>query len=121
MRISQRFFVIFVLTNLLIASPAAAQRQLAQSPQILSAKAVYFQNQTGSDAVGKNAMAQLEKWGKFRLAADPKLADLIFLLSADPYKGGNIIFANGRTGNTATSPKTPSRITTSNLRYDTHT
>ena len=100
MRISQHFFVIFVLTNLLIASPAAAQRQLAQSPQILSAKAVYFQNQTGSDAVGKNAMAQLEKWGKFRLAADPKLADLIFLLSADPCKGGNIIFASGRTGNT---------------------
>ena len=80
--------------------PTPAQRQLAQSPRILSAKVVYFQNQTGSDAVGKNATAQLEKWGKFRLAADPKLADLIFLLSADPYKGGNIIFASGRTGNT---------------------
>jgi hypothetical protein len=55
-------------------------------------KSVYFQNQTGPDAVGKNALAQLKKWGKFQLVADPKLADLIFLLSADPYKGGNIIY-----------------------------
>jgi hypothetical protein len=45
-------------------------------------------------------MAQLKKWGKFQLVADPKLADLVFLLSADPYKGGNIIFASGQTGST---------------------
>jgi hypothetical protein len=100
MRISERFFVIFFLTSLLVATPVPAQKQLAQSPRILSAKSVYFQNQTGSDAVGKNAMAQLKKWGKFQLVADPELADLVFLLSADPYKGGNIIFASGRTGST---------------------
>jgi hypothetical protein len=100
MRISERFFVIFFLTSLLVATPVLAQKQLAQSPRILSAKSVYFQNQTGSDAVGKNAMAQLKKWGKFQLVADPKLADLVFLLSADPYKSGNIIFASGRTGST---------------------
>jgi len=35
-----------------------------------------------------------------RLVTDPKQADLIFLLSADSYKGGNIIFADGQTGNT---------------------
>src|SRR6267154_858928 len=98
MRISESFFAIFLLMSLLIATPAPAQKQLAKSPRILSAKSVYFQNQTGSDAVGKNALAQLKKWGKFQLVADPKLADLIFLLSADPYKGGNIIFASGRTG-----------------------
>src|SRR6266478_9519420 len=98
MRISEHFFVIFVLTSLLVATPAPAQKQLAQSPRILSAKSVYFQNQTGSDAVGKNALAQLKKWGKFQLATDPKQADLVFLLSADPYKGGNIIFAGGQTG-----------------------
>jgi hypothetical protein len=98
MRVSEHFRVIFVVTSLLVANPAVAQKQLAQSAKILSAKSVYFNNQTGSDAVGKNALAQLKKWGKFQLIADPKLADLIFLLSADPYKGGNIILASGQTG-----------------------
>jgi hypothetical protein len=98
MRVFEHFRIIFVLTSLLVANPAVAQKQLAQSPGILSAKSVYFMNQTGSDAVGKNALAQLKKCGKFQLIADPKLADLIFLLSADPYKGGNIILASGQTG-----------------------
>ena len=98
MRVPEHCRIIFVLASLLVANSAVAQKQLAQSPRILSAKSVYFMNQTGSDAVGKNALTQLKKWGKFQLIADPKLADLIFLLSADPYKGGNIIFANGQTG-----------------------
>jgi len=100
MRVSGNCSLIFALTNLLVAAPVVAQKQLAQSPRILSAKFVCFNNQTGSDAVGKNALAQLKKWGKFQLVTDPKQADLIFLLSTDPYKGGNIIFAGGQTGNT---------------------
>jgi hypothetical protein len=83
---------------LLVVTLAIAQKQLAQSARILSAKSVYFNNQTGSDAVGKNALAQLKKWGRFQLVTDPTEADLIFLLSADPYKGGNIVFASGQTG-----------------------
>jgi len=98
MRVSEHLLVIFVFASLLGTNPAVAQKQLAQSPRILSATSVYFNNQTGSDAVGKNALVQLKKWGKFQLVADPKQADLIFLLSADPYKGGNIIFASGQTG-----------------------
>ncbi len=98
MRISEYFSVAIAFASLLFATPVDAQKQLAQSPRILSAKSVYFKNQTGSDAVGKNAVAQLQKWGKFQLVDDPKQADLIFFLSADPYKGGNIIFASGQTG-----------------------
>lgn len=70
----------------------------AQSWRILSAKTVYFENKTGSDPVGRNALAQLRKWGKFVVLPDPKRADLIFILSADPYKGGNIILSGGQTG-----------------------
>jgi hypothetical protein len=98
MRASEHCRVIFFLTSLLVANPTVAQKQLAQSPRILSARSVYFNNQSGSDAVGRNALTQLKKWGKFHLVADPNLADLIFLLSADPYKGGNIVFASGQTG-----------------------
>ena len=98
MRVSEHLLVIFVFASLLAANPAVAQKQLAQSPRILSAKSVYFNNQTGSEAVGKNALEQLKKWGKFQLVADPKQADLVVLLSADPYKGGNIMLASGQTG-----------------------
>jgi hypothetical protein len=97
-RVSEYLFLIFVAASSFLATSANAQKQLAQSPRILSAKFVYFKNETGSDLVGKNGEAQIRKWGKFQLVADPKQADLIFLLSADPYNGGNIIFASGQTG-----------------------
>ena len=66
MRISEHF-VIFVLTSFPSANPVLAQKQLAQSPRILSTKSVYFNNKTGSDAVGKNALAQLRKGGSSNL------------------------------------------------------
>jgi hypothetical protein len=97
MRVSTHLFLLFVLIAF-AASMGTAQKQSAQSPQILTAKTVFLKNDTGSDAVGKNALARLKKWGKFRIVNDPKQADLIFLLSADPYKGGNIIFSGGQTG-----------------------
>jgi hypothetical protein len=98
MRVSEYLFLSFVAASSFLATSANGQKQLAQSPRILSAKFVYFKNESGSDLVGKNTEAQISKWGKFQLVADPKQADLIFLLSADPYNGGNIIFASGQTG-----------------------
>ena len=100
MRISESVPLMLILTGFLALAPARGQKQIAQSPRILSANTVYFVNQSGSYAVGKNALAQLKKWGKFQLASDRKQADLILLLSADPYKGGNIVFASGQTGST---------------------
>ena len=97
MRISE-VLATFALTSLLLVAPARGQKQLAQSPRILSAKTVYFDNKTGSDAVGKNTLAQLKKWGKFQIVAQREQADLIFLLSGDPYKGGSVTFASGQTG-----------------------
>ncbi len=97
MRISGRFLLLIVLASSLAAVASTAQRQLAKSPWILSAKTVYFDNQTGSDEVGEKALAQLKKWGKYQLVADPKQADLIFLLSVDPYRG-KMIYSGGQTG-----------------------
>jgi hypothetical protein len=93
----------YLLGALLLANPVTCissqdQRQLAQSPVILSAKTVYFDNRTGSDAVGKAALTQLKKWGRFQIVQDKKQADLIFLLSASAYRGGYIILAGGQTG-----------------------
>jgi hypothetical protein len=120
MRISE-LLATFALTNLLVVAPAYGQKQLAQSPRILSAKTVYFDNQTGSDTVGHNALKQLKKWGKFQLVTDRKQADLIFLLSADPYRGGNITFASGQTGNVenghVTEDEVPNYTKQSPTRY----
>lgn len=98
MRISVYPLVRVILVSVVATTSIVAQKQLAQSPPILTAKTIYFDNQTGSDAVGNNALAQLKKWGRFRVVQDRKQADLIFLLSADPYRGGNIILSGGQTG-----------------------
>jgi hypothetical protein len=98
MRFRVHFGLVFVVSSFVAVITLAAQRQLAQSPRILSAKTVYFDNHSGSDKVGKNALAQLRKWGKFTVVPNQKQADLIFLLSADPYRGGNLIMSGGQTG-----------------------
>jgi len=90
--------VVFIFASLIAPIPACAQKQLAKLPSILSAKTVYFDNRTGDDAVGTAAVAQLKKWGRFQIVRDKEKADLILLLSADPYHGGYIIFASGQTG-----------------------
>jgi hypothetical protein len=89
---------ILIFTILISPIPAGAQKQLAKSSTILSAKTVYFDNRTGDDSVGTATLAQLKKWGRFQVVRDKKKADLILLLSADPYHGSYIIFASGQTG-----------------------
>jgi len=98
MRNSAFLVAVFIFACLVAPLSAHGQKQLAKSPKILSSKTVYFEDRTGVDAVGAAALAQLKKWGRFQIVRDKKLADLIFLLSADPYNGGYIIFASGQTG-----------------------
>jgi len=105
MKISARLFAVFSLASLLVPVVAQAQKQLAQSPRILLAKSVYLEDRTGVDPVSKEALGQLKKWGRFRIVQDRKQADLIFLLSADPYKGGYIIKSGGQTGTIDTHGK----------------
>ncbi len=87
-----------VLASLPVPTSAQAQGQSSISAEILSAKFVYFENRTGVAAVGNKALARLKRWGRFQIVQDRKQADLIFLLSADPYKGGYIIMSGGQTG-----------------------
>jgi hypothetical protein len=86
------------LVTLALPTTLLAQKQIRVSPQILAAKTVYFQNKTASDAVAANTLVQLKNWGKFKVVSDPKKADLILLLSADPYRDGELILSGGQTG-----------------------
>jgi hypothetical protein len=72
---------------------------IAISPVILTARTAYFDNQTGDHAVGSEAKSQLIKWARFQIVDDPKRADIILMLSADPRKAGAIIYSGGETGN----------------------
>jgi hypothetical protein len=83
---------------LVAAIPGYAQKELAKSPKLAGAKTIYFEDRAGVDAVGAETVAQLKKWGRFQIVKDKKQADLIFLLSADPYKGGYVLLASGETG-----------------------
>jgi len=98
MRISTHLLVVFTLMILVVPATAQDQEHSRLAPKILSAKSVYFDDKTGVAAVGKKALSELQKWGRFQIVEDRKLADLIILLSADPYKGGYIIFSGGQTG-----------------------
>ncbi|PYU41498.1 MAG: hypothetical protein DMG54_19580 [Acidobacteria bacterium] len=98
MRFLSHLPVLAALAGTIAPSAAQPQKQLARSPRIQSAKSVYFEDKTGVDAVGNKALAQLKRWGRFQIVKDRKQADLIFILSADPYKGGYIIASGGQTG-----------------------
>ena len=99
MRVSNQILTVLIFASLFVAIPVAAQKQLDQSPQILSAKTIYFSNQTESSATGTNALAELKKWGRFQVVQEQKKADLILLLSMEPYREGDDISQGGQPGN----------------------
>jgi hypothetical protein len=97
MRLSLRALALLTLFCSLSTPAFAGRKKQTPSPQILSAKTVYFRDQTGDDAVGKRALEELRKWGRFQIVSDREDADLVFVLTSDPYRGGLILLANGRT------------------------
>jgi TonB family protein len=80
------------------ASPAQAPKEIANPQAIASAKTIYFDDKSGVDAVGKKALAELRRWGRFQIVSDRKKADLILVLSTDPKGAGNLILSGGQTG-----------------------
>jgi hypothetical protein len=95
MRISTHLFVSIILTSMITVTVYAQKRV---SPRILSAKFVCFDDQLGVAAVGDKAFAQLKRWGRFQIVQNRKEADIVIVLSADTYKGGQIILSGGQTG-----------------------
>jgi len=98
MRVPTQLVGLFVVAALALAAHPQDQRHSKLAPKILSAKTVYFDDRTGVPPAGMRALEQLKKWGRFKIVSDPQQADLIFLLSADPYKGGHVAISGGQTG-----------------------
>lgn len=95
-----RIYALLLLPSVLtgFAVPAEAQKQPTQAHRILSAKTVYFDDKIPVDAMREKALSELKKWGRFQIVASQQGSDLILVLSADPYKGGHVIFGGGQTG-----------------------
>lgn len=73
--------VIFILGPAFLV-PAQAQKRRSLPPRLLTAKLVYFENQTGFAAVGGDALRELERWGRFQLVRSRDQAELLFVLSS---------------------------------------
>ncbi len=71
------------------SSSGLAKTKHAPLPlQILQAKTVYIDNQSGLAYIGDRAYDEVSKWGRFKIVNSAKDADVVFLLSAAEYVSG---------------------------------
>ena len=64
-----------------------AQKRPDLPAKLLTARSVYFANETGFAAVGTEAVRELEKWGRFQVVQSPRQAELVFVLSSEGDSG----------------------------------
>jgi hypothetical protein len=73
-------FALMLGSGLLVAVKAQNRGNLP--PRLLTARFVYFEDQTGFAAVGGDALRELERWGRFQVVRSRDQADLVFVLSS---------------------------------------
>jgi hypothetical protein len=69
-----------------LASAQKVAREIP--PEMRAAKTVYFENRTGSQEVGKKALEELKRWGRYQIVESRKNAELMILLSRSPVANG---------------------------------
>jgi hypothetical protein len=92
-----------ILATLLISACSISvsgkeKQQLPLPPQVVNAKTVFIDNQSGEAKIGDRAYEQIRKWGRFQVVQDRKQADLILLLTAHEYNKGYVTSGGGQTG-----------------------
>lgn len=81
------FCVAFTVTFALVFATdvTAKDKYLPLPPQIMTAKTVYIDNETGVSKVGDQCYQEIQKWGPLQVVQGRKQADLILLLSYQQY------------------------------------
>jgi hypothetical protein len=92
------FFVLCLCIAITPTCLAKDKNHLPLPPQVIAAKTIYIDNQSGIAKLGDRAYEQLNKWGRFQVVEDRRQADLILLLSARQYSGGYVTTGGGTTG-----------------------
>jgi hypothetical protein len=75
--------LLFVLGSALRMDAQDKRRSLP--PKLLTAKSVYFDNQTGYRGVGDDTLRELDRWGRFQVVRHRDDAELILVLSSESY------------------------------------
>src|SRR5260370_2387176 len=97
---------IAVLFAFVVCLSAHANTKHAPLPeQVLKAKTVYVDNQSGLASLGDKAYDELSKWGRFKIVMSAKDADFGLLISAHAYVTGS----STTTTRTAQRPTHPTR------------
>ncbi len=119
MKASFRVLATVLVTACSIPISAKEKQHLPLPPQVMSAKTVYIDNQSGQAKIGDRAYEEIKKWGRFQVVQDRKQADLILLLTAREHNGGYVTTGGGQTGrvddygnvNTASNPTYTAPVT----------
>jgi len=79
-----QLLVLFVVAAF-TTNGTAKDKHLPLPPQVMTAKTVYIDNQSGFAKMGDKCNEEIQKWGRFQVVQNRKQADLILLLSAREY------------------------------------
>jgi hypothetical protein len=72
------------LAVVLVVSPMYAADKYPPLPaNVIAAKTVYIDNQTGYSQITDKAYEALSKWGRYKIVKDAKNADLVLRFTAD--------------------------------------
>jgi hypothetical protein len=78
-----------ILAFLFVLGPAlrmgAQDKKHPLPTKLLTAKSVYFDNQTGYTGVGNDTLRELDRWGRFQVVRRRDDAELILVLSSESY------------------------------------
>jgi len=74
---------LFVLGSALLMG--AQDKKYLLPTKLLTAKSVYFDNQTGYTGVGADTLRELDRWGRFQVVRRRDDAELILVLSSESY------------------------------------
>jgi hypothetical protein len=108
MRKKNRLIIFVVLAVLAAFHPASGKTRRVPLPdQVMRAKTVFIDNRSVLVTLGDKAYDELAKWGRFRIVATAKDADMILVVSASAYVSGYDTTSTGTAhGTTDTSGNT---------------
>ena len=102
-----------LLIFLLLVSFASAKDKKAPLPtELLAAKTVYLDNQSGFAKAKDQAYEAFRTWGRFAVVSDPASADVVLRLSTSTTSGGTGVIQRIPNTNVAVSSEDTDRYTT---------
>jgi hypothetical protein len=91
---------------LLSATALAVAKHAPLPPQLIQAKTVYIQNDSGHANLADRCYEELTKWGRFKVVSDPKTADIVFRIHTRSVSTGATATTNATQNGDYTTART---------------